>query len=77
MQGQSLSYYEFVELKLRLRGLGGGGSSPILPDIRILIGNPLAGKAGATTLSITTFSIMTLSMRCLFVTLSIRDNQHK
>ncbi len=35
---------------------------------------------GAATLSITTFSIMTLSMKCLYVTLcialSITDTQH-
>ncbi len=30
-----------------------------------------------TTLSITTFSIMTLSRKCLFWTLSINDIQHK
>jgi hypothetical protein len=32
---------------------------------------------GARTLSITTFSIMTLSIRSFYVTLSISDSQHK
>jgi hypothetical protein len=32
---------------------------------------------GATTQIITTFSIMTLSIKDLFVTLSISDSQHK
>jgi hypothetical protein len=32
---------------------------------------------GATTLSITTFSIMTLTIECLNVTLSVNDIQHK
>jgi hypothetical protein len=34
------------------------------------------GNRGATTLSIMTFSIMTLSIRDLYVTLSKRDSQH-
>ncbi len=32
---------------------------------------------GATTLSMTTFSIMTLSIKDFYITLSISDNQHK
>ncbi len=32
---------------------------------------------GATTLSITTFSIMKLSIICLFATLNIIDTEHK
>ncbi len=33
--------------------------------------------AGATTLSITTLGIMTLSIKGLYVTLSVSNNQHK
>jgi hypothetical protein len=35
------------------------------------------GLGGATTLSITTFGIMTLGIRSFHVTLSISDSQHK
>jgi hypothetical protein len=35
------------------------------------------GSDGATTLSIMTFSIMALSIKGLYVTLSINNTQHK
>jgi len=43
----------------------------------ILPSNGRNFQLGATTLSIKTFRIMTLSIRVLFLTLRISDSQHK
>ncbi len=65
----SFSNYGFAELIIRINFLAKTVGSPWPAK--------LVGKMGATTLSITTFTLMTLNIRGLHVTLSLSDSQHK